>query len=340
MKSNGLIYILLLLLSAVISCGSGQQAYNTGEEADSSVVARNGHLQVIGTQLSNEKGEPLVLRGASLGWHNLWPRFYNEGAVKWLKEDWKCTVVRAAMGLEIEDNYRENPEFALQCITPVIEAAIDNGIYVIIDFHAHKKYTKEAKSFFAEMAGKYGEYSNVIYEIWNEPDYFEWEEVKAYSEEVIEVIRAIDPDNIILVGSPHWDQDLHLVAADPIQNVSNIMYTMHFYAATHESWLRERTDAAIAAGIPIFVSECGGSEANGDGRLGVEEWNTYVDWMESRKISWVAWSVSDKNETCSMLLPRASAEGKWTEDLLKPWGKLTRNSLRSHNESPSGAYTP
>ena len=72
----------------------------------------------------------------------------------------------------------------------------------------------------------------------------------------------------------------------------------------------------------------------------VEEWNTYVDWMESRKISWVAWSVSDKNETCSMLLPRASAEGKWTEDLLKPWGKLTRNSLRSHNESPSGAYTP
>lgn len=81
------------------------------------------------------------------------------------------------------------------------------------------------------MATKYGKHPNVIYEIWNEPDYFEWDEVKAYSEEVIEVIRTIDPDNIILVGSPHWDQDLHLVAADPIQNVSNIMYTMHFYAA-------------------------------------------------------------------------------------------------------------
>ena len=72
---------MLLLLTAVISCGSGPQGNNKETEADSSVVALNGQLQVIGTQLSNEQGEPLLLRGASLGWHNLWPRFYNEGAV-------------------------------------------------------------------------------------------------------------------------------------------------------------------------------------------------------------------------------------------------------------------
>lgn len=330
MKKNSIILALVLFVISVSSCaGSGKKTENNADTNNRSIVAVNGRLQVIGTQLSNEKGEAVVLRGASLGWHNLWPRFYNKKAVKWLADDWKCTVVRAAMGLEIEDNYRENPEFALQCITPVIESAIENGIYVIIDFHAHKKYTEEAKTFFAEMAKRYGEYPNVIYEIWNEPDYFEWEEVKTYSEEVIAVIRGIDPDNIILVGSPHWDQDLHLVAEDPIRDVNNIMYTMHFYAATHESWLRDRTDEAIAKGIPVFVSECGGSEANGDGRLGVEEWKTYVDWMESRKISWVAWSVSDKNETCSMLLPRAPSDGNWTEDLLKPWGKLARHSIRN-----------
>lgn len=332
MKINRLIFSLVLLVYTTVSSGgSNEKREHSGEPADTSVVSLNGKLQVVGTQLCNDKGEPVVLHGASLGWHNLWPRFYNKGVVKWLAEDWKCTVVRAAMGLEIDDNYRDNPEFALQCITPVIEAAIDNGIYVIIDFHAHNKYLEEAKQFFAEMATKYGEYPNVIYEIWNEPDYFEWEEVKAYSEEVIGVIRAIDPDNIILVGSPHWDQDLHLVAEDPIREVRNIMYTMHFYAATHEAWLRDRTDDAIASGIPVFVSECGGSEANGDGRLGTEEWETYVDWMESRQISWVAWSVSDKNETCSMLLPRASSEGNWTEELLKPWGKLARNSIRRGN---------
>lgn len=325
-------FVLLLFFIASIACdGSGEKRRDDLKEIDRSTVVLNGRLQVIGTQLSNENGNPVILRGVSLGWHNLWPRFYNKKAVKWLVDDWKCTVVRAAMGLEIEDNYRENPVFAMQCITPVIDAAIENGVYVIIDFHAHKNYLENAKSFFAEMAEKYGKYPNVIYEIWNEPDYFEWEEVKAYAEEVIAVIRKRDPDNIILVGSPHWDQDLNLVAEDPIRGVNNIMYTMHFYAATHGSWLRDRTDDAIAKGIPVFVSECGGSEANGDGRLGAEEWKEYVDWMERRMISWVAWSISDKNETCSMLLPRSSSDGNWTEELLKPWGRLARNSIRNGN---------
>lgn len=294
-----------------------------------SPVAVNGRLQVIGAQLCNEKGEPLALHGASLGWHNLWPRFYNKSAVTWLVTDWKCSVIRAAMGVAIDDSYLENPAFALQCITPVIESAINNGIYVIIDFHSHKKHLPEAKKFFADMASKYGKYPNVLYEIWNEPDYYEWSEVKEYAKEVIKTIRAIDPRNIILVGNPHWDQDLDKVAADPIKGATNIMYTMHFYAATHEKWLRDRTDDAIAKGIPIFVSECGGSEASGDGRLGVEEWKTYVSWMADRKLSWAAWSVSDKNETCSMLLPRASSKGNWTTDVLKPWGKLARESIRT-----------
>ena len=325
MKKTSAIILSIFSMTLILSF------FNPVKANKNSPVAINGKLQVIGTQLSNEKGEPVVLRGASLGWHNLWPRFYNKKAVAWLTSDWKCSVIRAAMGLEIDDNYRENPEYAMQCMTPVIEGAIDNGIYVLIDFHAHHKYLNEAKTFFKEMATKYGKYPNVIYEIWNEPDYFEWAEVKAYSEEVIKVIRDIDQDNIILVGNPHWDQDVHLVAENPIIGQTNIMYTMHFYAATHEKWLRDRTDDAIAKGVPIFLSECGGSEANGNGKLGTKEWNTYVEWMESRKLSWIAWSISDKDETCSMLLPRASAKGKWTDDLLKPWGKLARQSIIEKN---------
>lgn len=294
-------------------------------------VKLNGHLKVVGTQLCNEKNEPVTLIGASLGWHNLWPRFYNAQAVTWLATDWQCNIIRAAMGVEIEDNYRENPGFALQCMTPVIESAIKNGIYVIIDFHAHKNHLNDAQKFFAEMSAKYGKYPNVIYEIWNEPDYFEWAEVKAYSETVIRTIRANDPDNIILVGNPHWDQDLHKVAADPIKGQTNIMYTMHFYAGTHKKWLRDRTDDAMAKGIPIFVSECAGMEASGDGPLDEAEWNAFVDWMKERKLSWIAWSVSDKNETCSMLLPRASSEGNWSDELIKPWGKLTRQTIRLRN---------
>ena len=63
-----------------------------------------GKLQVISTQLCDQYGRPVVLRGVSLGWHNIWPRFYNKGAVKALATDWHANVIRAAMGIKIEDN--------------------------------------------------------------------------------------------------------------------------------------------------------------------------------------------------------------------------------------------
>ncbi len=294
-------------------------------------VKTHGQLQVTGTRLCDAAGQPVTLRGASLGWHNLWPRFYNPHAVKWLAEDWKCSVLRAAMGIEIEDNYLLNPSFALGCIEPVVKAAIRNDIYVIIDWHAHSIHTREACDFFASMARKYGKYPHVIYEIYNEPVGDSWEQVKAYAGEVIAAIRQHDPDNVILVGSPHWDQDLHLAAADPIRGYDNIMYTLHFYAATHKEPLRQRAEAAIGAGLPVFVSECAGMEASGDGPLDYAEWDRWTEWMERLGISWVNWSVSDKNETCSMILPRASSKGGWDTSLLKPAGVRSRELIRKYN---------
>ncbi len=137
-----------VLLAAIII--STMSAFSAPKN---SPVAINGHLKVVGTQLVNEKGEPLVLRGASFGWHNLWPRFYNKKAVAWLATDWKCSVVRAAMGVAIEDNYLENPEYALKCVTNVVEGARKSGIYVIIDFHSHKMHTDEAVKFFELRLG-------------------------------------------------------------------------------------------------------------------------------------------------------------------------------------------
>ena len=292
-----------------------------------------GQLQVNGNQLCSEQGEPVVLRGVSYGWHNLWPRFYNKKSVKWLKEDWKCTVLRAAMGTCIEDNYIENPEHALNCINAVVKAAIKNNVYVIIDWHTYYPQKEEAKAFFSMMAQKYGKYPHVIYEIYNEPMEDTWESVKEYATDIITEIRKYDPDNIILVGSPHWDQDLHLVAADPLQGFNNIMYTLHFYAATHKQELRDRATAAWEQGIPIFVSECAGMECTGDGPLDIEEWTRWVEWMEAHKISWVNWSISDKNETCSTLLPRADKNGGWDESLIKPAGRQSRKFIRQYNEA-------
>lgn len=294
-------------------------------------VKTYGALHVKGVQLCDRKGEPIVLRGMSYGWHNWWPRFYNENSVRWLYKDWNVSVVRAAMGIEPNGGYIQDPEGSVKKIKAVVEGAIKSGIYVIIDWHSHNINLKEAKIFFELMAKQYGAYPNIIYELFNEPDKESWEEVKTYSIELIKLIRQHDPDNIILVGNPHWDQDIHLVADAPLEGFSNLMYTVHFYAATHKQQLRDRCDYALKKGIPIFISESAGMEASGNGPINEAEWTNWIEWAEQNKISWITWSVSDKNETCSVLYPSAGKNGNWTDQDLKESGIKARALIKKYN---------
>lgn len=307
------------LLPALLSCASPKQ------EAEAPKLPA---LKVVGTQLMNERGDTVALHGVSYGWHQFWPRFYNDSTVAYFAREWKADVVRASMGTDLdEDCYIHKPQEGIDCVTRVVDAAIAHGVYAIIDWHSHHLLLDGAKQFFARMATRYKGVTNVIYEIYNEPVDDTWPEVKAYAEEVIATIRAIDPEALILVGCPHWDEDIRLVADDPIRDGHNIMYTVHFYANTHGKWLRDASDYALAKGIPVFVSECAGMEASGDGPLSPESWREWVSWMDAHHISWVAWSVSDKDETCSMLLPSASSTGYWPDAHIKEWGRMVRAEL-------------
>ena len=293
-------------------------------------VAIYGQLHVDGVQLKDKNNDAVVLRGMSFGWHNWWPRFYNADVVKWLHNDWDCSVVRAAMGVEPAGGYIDRPDWSKEKIRAVIDGALREGIYVIIDWHSHNIRLKEAQKFFTEMAKEYGNYPNVIYEIFNEPEHQTWDEIKAYAIELIKTIRAIDAKNIILVGNPHWDQDIDIVADDPIKGFSNIMYTVHFYAATHKQTLRDKCNYALKKKIPIFISESAGMEATGDGPINDDEWTKWITWAEANKISWITWSVADKNETCSVLYPSASSNGNWNDKDLKESGIKTRQLLRRY----------
>ena len=324
------LYILLCVVFAC-SCTKANKTESAEDQLseNKTSVELNGKLAVKGVNLVNEQGETTVLKGVSYGWHNWWPRFYNDSTVTLFANEWNCNIVRASMGVGPTDSYLDNPEFAKQCVTKVVDSAIKNGIYVIIDWHSHQVHTDEAVAFFKEMATKYKNYPNVIYEIFNEPegDRYTWAEVKEYSETLIKAIREIDKENIILIGSPHWDQDIHIAADDPIVGYNNIMYTLHFYAATHGKGLRDNADYAISKGLPLFVSECAGMEATGNGPINYTEWKNWLDWMGKHSISWVAWSVSDKDETCSMLQKSASSTGPWTSADIKEWGNVIKTEL-------------
>jgi len=303
------------------------------DDGSGGIVGKYGQLSVKGARVVDAKGEPVVLAGMSFGWHNWWPQYWNADAVKWLRDDWRCTVLRAAMGVEPDSGYLRQPGFSRTLVKRVVDACVRNGVYVIIDWHDHNahQHADAAVKFFTEMAMTYGNTPNVIYEIYNEPAETDWKTVKAYSEKVIAAIRAVDPDNLILVGSPHWDQDVNLVADDPITGFTNLLYTLHFYAATHKAWLRERADAALKKGIALFVSEYGGCEASGNGPNDINEWNLWMDWMDANGISWCNWCIADKRETCSDLRPGAAASGGWGAGDLTESGTIARNLILEKN---------
>ena len=329
---NGMIFgcfILLLFVSHSCEKDVEQNPIVIPEEIDSSIVTQNGLLTVSGSKIVNKNNDPVSFAGNSFFWSNdNWggERFYNPSTVKWLKTDWNSKIVRAAMGVEDPGGYLDNKQGNKSRLKAIVDAAIEEGIYVIIDWHSHhaEDHLEEAKLFFQEMAQTYGETENVIYEIYNEPLDVSWSEVvKPYAIQVIQAIRAIDPDNLIIVGSPEWSQRVDLVAEDPITTFSNIAYTLHFYTVYHQDWLRDRATAAINNGIPIFVTEWGSIGYS----IIDSEANKWMNWCHTNKISHLNWAVNDKEEEWSIVIPGASTTGQWQESDLTEAGKLAKNII-------------
>ncbi len=292
-------------------------------------------LHLEGTQLCDENNNPVQLRGVSthgIGW---FPQYVNEEFFKELKEDWNANVVRLAMYTHENSGYCTdgNKTSLKQLVKDGVKYATDNGLYVIIDWHVLQEqnphtYKSEAKVFFEEMSKEYKDYTNVIYEICNEPNGgVSWSDVKSYAEEVIEVIRKEDEDAIIIVGTPNWCQYVDQAANNPITDYENIMYALHFYAATHTDNLRTQMKNAVNNGLPIFVSEYGICDASGNGGIDYNQSDAWVKAMDDLGISYVAWNVSNKSETSAMISSGCNKVSGFGKDDLSACGKWVYEML-------------
>ncbi len=294
------------------------------------VVKNHGMLSVKGNAILDQHGDVVQLAGMSLFWSQWKGKYYNYDVVKTLRDDWKCEIVRASMGVEM-GGYSEHPEKEKEKVVKVVQAAIDLGIYVIIDFHTHKgeTYLPEAKTFFSEMARKFGQHPNVIYEIYNEPlADVSWDEViKPYSEVVIAEIRKYDPDNLIVCGTRAWSQQVEEAAMNPVDD-PNTAYSLHFYAGTHGQELRDIARAALDRGVALFVTEYGTTRADGDGDVYKEDTQKWWDFMDTYNLSHCCWSISDKKEGSAALKPGASKKGGWKEKGLTSNGKFVKAELQ------------
>lgn len=295
------------------------------------VVSENGRLRTAGNKIVGEHGKPVVVTGMSHFWSQWEGEFYTAETIDWLVSDWHVTLARAALGVhDGELGYQQQPAREIAKIKTVVEAAIANDIYVLIDWHDHhaENHIEDAEAFFAKMAKTYGHHPHVIYEIYNEPLKVSWSKtVKPYAERVIAAIRQHDPDNLIIVGTPYWSQRVDEAAADPI-NDPNVAYTLHFYAATHKADLRRRAQKALDAGIPLMVTEWGTVEASGDGEIDRESIAEWMAFMDKHHLSRAAWAVSNKAEGAGIVRPHIAKISEWSEQELTENGQFLRTLIR------------
>jgi len=292
-------------------------------------VLAHGYLSVLNGQIVDQFNFPVQLKGMSLFWGNWSREFWTKENVRYLVKDWKSSVIRAAVAVEVDGGYVSKPDLNFAQLETVIDAAIEQDVYVIVDWHTHDapRFERQAIEFFQRVISKYPNTPNLIFEIYNEPIGEPWSVIKAYSERVIGAIRAAGAQNLIIAGSGRWSTDLESVMRDPIR-MENVAYSFHFYAGSHRQPLRSVLEKAVREQLPVFVTEFGLCQANGNGALDLVEADRWFDLMNQNKISWVNWSFFNKPESCSALLPQSGTEPPYADRVISASGKIIRDKIR------------
>lgn len=329
--------------------------FNFSIQAQNGPVSKFGRLQVTGNKVTAEDGSKISLAGMSMFWSGFQSaggKFYDSRVVDHLATDWNAQIIRAAMAVEEADaglGYIANPSGAKAKVEVIVDAAIANDIYAIIDFHTHnaENYQSQAITFFKEMATKYGTRDHIIYEIFNEPigDYEDaarkdlWDNtIKPYAEAVIAEIRKIDPDNLIVVGTPYYDQGVDIASNNQISD-NNVAYALHFYAGArfdgrentdHTTGGRAKARTAMNNGAALFVTEWGTVDSDGNGAVAVQQTNDWITFMRDEGISYANWSVSDKNEGASIIAAGQGINGLLNNNLTTS-GNLVKGIIEQQN---------
>ncbi|MCI4066240.1 malectin domain-containing carbohydrate-binding protein [Micromonospora sp. R77] len=290
------------------------------------VVTQYGQLRVAGAKLVDKSGTPVQLKGMSAHQLQFYP--WTTATVDNLVTQYHNSLVRAAMYVE-EGGYATDPAGMKAKVRTIVDAAIANDVYVIVDWHLvggnPLNWTAQAKAFFQDISVTYRSTPNVIYEIYNEPT-SDWGSIRDYANQVIPVIRANAPNSVVVVGTPNYDSAPQDAWTNPL-TIGNVMYSLHFYCGQNGDGQRGNVAGLIAKGMPVFVTEWGTSDYTGDGGPYPTEAQKWLDFMTTNKISWANWSLTTKNEGSAFLKPTSSLSGPWTDSDLSPAGLFMRTKF-------------
>jgi hypothetical protein len=318
-------------------------------------VTQHGRLSVSNShQLIDSYGERIQLRGLSSSGFGAPASGYRYACVS--KESISYAVLNYGINLfrlpilisASENGYETNSKYYDKYIDDVISWCEDLDIYVIIDWHVtypgDPNYwldspggnTGLAIDFWKKMATNYHTKHHVIYEIANEPNNVTWSDVLLYHNSVIQEIRNIDSQNLIIAGTTHWSQDIDLPLTEPVALPMNVLYAFHFYASSH-GYLYDYTSTYVDQ-LPLFVT-WSVSESSGSGQINFTVADKYLelfaaipgtggsgsDTTPTTVTSWVMSAMSDSNQTSSTLKLSSCTQKKWTS--LTSTGEYVNNYL-------------
>jgi endoglucanase len=268
-------------------------------------------LSVSGNKIVNSDGDTVLLRGLAISDPD---KIERQG--HWNREHFDHVKATGAMVVRIPVHpvaWRERtPEKYLELLDQAVDWCTDLGMYVMIDWHSignlgmelfqnpmYNTTRKETYEFWRAIARHFRGHNTVaFYEIFNEPTIYRgqlgsmsWAEWREINENVINLIRAYDPEPIPLVAGLDWAYDLTNIRIDPIR-AEGIAYVSHPYEHKRQPPLEPKWEEAFgfaAARYPVVVTEFG---------IGVRPGTTIdrdhygykiIGYLERKGISWVCW---------------------------------------------------
>lgn len=225
---RALVYVTLALAAARLSSGADSgpascDVDNLGKVDATGFATTHGKLRVEGTQLVSAAGVAVQLTGLSSHGQHFFPECYSRESITFLAENEGMNLWRIAMyvgegGWEVASSRATLKAM----IVDQVQICKDLGIYVMIDWHVLTPGDPNAwldgvgvssglaVDFWQDMATLYKDEAHVLYETANEPNGVSWTVIKQYHDVMVPVIRAIDPDTIIILGTGstcYWNCD-------------------------------------------------------------------------------------------------------------------------------------